>query len=580
MPIRTVDMTSEPSEGESQPVEAVTSDPILFEGGHAADVNSSEPLDAPVIPEINDDPLKPRVVKPVRGIPRIVQIIRNQINPPLTAAERAALDDEKRVKLLNSVLKEEAKEVESRMRNALHNLGYSYTTRATDGDIRKVRYVEFSPIISSEDAHWLHVDMDRLPYGVNSSNLLDRKILDHLGRSVGHKVNVRSNDEAGIWFIVERGSGMLGLPTHVQFMDVWKRFPPTSTALTIPLGMTNNRKAVFEDLDDLVHILVAGETGGGKSNTQAVFIASLAMRNTPQQLQILLMDMKAGMEFQFWEGIPHLIKIPDVTETGIIEDPDMVYPAFNWLLKKEAARRMNLIRNSKHRSINDYNVRRKHPLPRLLVVCDEWGTARLSDKGKEAETELAKAVMLLRAAGIHIMIGTQTPTKEVLGLLVRSNLPTRIIHNCAELSASVLIAGDSSAMGLPNGRAILKRGGMKIPVQIPYLSEHMIKEIAEDIRTGKHQIEEKKSHDVTVEELLCYGMHNMSGALSIRELHRAFDNRGISKEEVIETLKGLEGNEIVLEGNLYRVEAGAGNRPRRLVAVEEREEDYQEEAQE
>lgn len=562
------DLWSRDADAASKAASLTAKAEISRDGGTVIDGSTSDPLDNLLIPEPNDDPLKPRIVSPDHGLKKIIRIIGERLNPPLNAAERAALDDQQRIKILNQVLLTEAKEAESRIKKALDNLGYSYVRKSGDGTVKGVTYVEFSPIIPTEDAIWLHVDMDRLPRGVNSSDLIRQDVLDHLGKSVQHKVNVRATDEAGIWYVVERASGMMGLPKHVAFSDMLARFPTSANSLTIPLGMTQNRKAVFYDLDDLIHVLVAGETGGGKSNSQAVFINTLAMRNTPEMLQMLLMDMKAGMEFQFYDGLPHLLAIPDVTKTGIIEDPDLVFPAFSWLLKVEAKRRMVLIRGSNHRSISDYNTRRKDPLPRLLVVCDEWGTARLSSHGKQAEQELAKAVMLLRAAGIHILIGTQTPTKEVLGLLVRSNLPTKIVHNCNDISASVLIVGDASAMSLPVGRAIVRRGGLKQAVQVPYLSEHAIKQIVDDIKSGKHQAEVKKTHDVTLEEMLAYGLQNMAGSLKYQDVHKAFAHRGITRDEVVEALRALDGKDATVEGKLYRVEPGAGSRPRRLIAVE------------
>lgn len=550
------------------------------DGGAIVDLGTADPNDSIVLAEINTDPLKRRIADPrPRGIiPYLWHQVKNYIHPPMTAAERAALDEAKAVKLLDKVLAEEAETAARRISRALHNLGYSHVRRGADGEIKKATFVSFDMAVSTEDAHWLHINMDSLPYGVNSSDLcMKQEVIDHLGKSVGHKVNVRASDEAGIWYIIERASGMMGLPVYVKYNDMLEQFPTSSNGLTIPLGMTSNRKRVYEDLDDMVHILVAGETGGGKSNTQSVFIATLAMRNSPEQIQLLLLDMKAGMEFQFYEGLPHLLPIPDVTSSGIIEDPDQVYPAFQWLLNREAKRRMSIIRGANHRSISDYNVRRKHPMPRLVVVCDEWGTARLSNNGKEAEVELAKAVMLLRAAGIHIIIGTQTPTKEVLGLLVRSNLPTKIAHNCNEFPASAIIVGDGSALGLPVGRGIYKRSGQKFPIQFPRLTEQMIKEIVENIKSGKSQAAPTKTHDVTTDELLVWGLHNNGGGLNWRDLYKAFDHRGITADEVKAILKDLDGKEIVIEEKVYTVEPGAGQKPRRLVAVEQGKEVNQDE---
>lgn len=570
---RTADLWSQDIDGESHPAAMISIPEDLDGSGESEEMTTSMPKDGPLIPEPNEDPFRRRIANRQHGlIPWIKRQFGIKAKRELSMAEIAEMSDAKRASMLEKVLKEEAIVCEQRLVNALDRMGFSYRRWSADGEIRKIQKVALWPIVSTEDAHWLHVDMDHLPYGVNSSSLIEQRVLDDLGKSVGHKVNLRSNDEAGIWYVVERASGMMGLPVHVAIQDMWQRFPPSSDGLTLPLGMTTNRRAVFEDLDSMIHMLVAGETGGGKSNAQNVILSTLAMRNSPQHLKLLLMDMKAGLEFQFYEGLPHLITIPDVTDTGIIEHPDFVYPAFAWLIKYEAARRMKTIRASKHRSIEDYNARRKEKMPRLLVMCDEWGIARLGDKGKEAEVELAKSVMLLRAVGIHIGIGTQTPTKEVLGLLVRSNMPTKICFNCNELSASTIVVGNSDAMGLPTGRAIYKRGMQSFPVQFPYISEEMVKSVVRNVQDGKSQVVPEQAghvHDVSIDEMLQFSLAQLRGDLVYRELERHFSHRGITQNEIRTALKDLEGKTVQVHGKDYIVEPGSGSKARRLVAVVE-----------
>jgi len=564
-------LLSQDSEGTSQAADMESENHLVQRVGVETELTTTDPNDAPLIPEPNEDPLRRRIANRVRGLRAIWQRVTGTTPRPLTMDEIASLDDAKRLEMQEKVLQDEAKVAAKRLSNALDRMGFSHRRYSATGDLRNLSQVQFDVVVSTEDAHWLHVDMDHLPWGVNTSAIIEQRVLDDLGKSVGHKVNLRATDEMGIWYIVERASGMMGIPIHVQITDMWRRYPPSANGLTIPVGMTNNRKAVYEDLDEMVHALVAGETGGGKSNMQGVIISTLARRNNPDQLKMLLLDMKAGMEFQYYEGLPHLLEIPDVTKTGIIEDPDQVYPAFKWLLNYEAKRRMGIIRGSGHRSISDYNARRKHPMPRLLVVCDEWGQARLGNKGDEAEHELSKAAMLLRAVGVHIIIGTQTPTKQVLGLLVRSNLPTKMAFNCNEISASTIIVGNGAALGLPVGRCIYKRGGRTLPVQTPYLSTEMIRATVRDVIEGKTSTDAvgAPAHDVTLDEMLLYGLHHLGGGLSYRDIHKAFDHRGLTQAEVVDTLKNLDNQEVTVDGKTYVVEPGSGSRPRRLIAVDQ-----------
>lgn len=536
------------------------------------DVEANSLIDGPVLAEPNHEPYRRRISNPIRGIlPKLARYLRNRISPPPTPEQIAQMSEKKRTALLEKTLKGEAQVATSRISKSLHELGFSYVKKDSAGNITKSRYIGFDFVESTEDAHWLHVDMSLWPYGVNSDAILQQDVINHISRSVGHKVNVKASPEAGIWFVIERASGMMGIPVHVPIADMWTRMPQTSTKLTVPIGLTNNRKTVYDNLDEMVHTMVAGQTGGGKSTLVNGWITTLIMRNSPDELNLVLMDMKAGLEFQFFANLPHLLKIPGVkTDEGIIVDPDEVAPAIFWLVNQESKRRLTLIRESGHRDIKSYNVRRKHPMPRILVIIDEWAQARLGSDGDKAELELAKALMLLRAAGIHFVICTQTPSKQVLNVLARSNLPTRVAFGCSEMSASILICGDNSAMGLsPAGRCIYKRVSGTQPVQVAWISEQHVTEIVNKVKTGQVQdaIGQVPSHDVAVDEMLSWALHENGGSLRKTELYSHFAHRGITQKEIGDTLSDLEGTTVELLGNLYRVDPGAGSRSRRLVAM-------------
>lgn len=534
------------------------------------DQESRDPIDAPVLAEPNHEPYRRRISNPARGLKKLLRNLVRKVKPPPTPEEIAQWDEKKRQKLLNTTLVEEAKVCCRRISKSLHELGYSYVRRDSNGNITTARYITWDFVESTEDAHWLHVDMRQWPYGINSDDLLGQGVINHISRSVGHKVNVRASPEAGIWFVVERASGMMGIPVHVPITDMWAKVPSTATALTVPIGMTNNRKVVWDSIDDMVHILVAGQTGGGKSTLINGWITTLITRNTPDQLRLLLMDMKAGLEFQFFSNLPHLLQIPDVqTDEGIITDPDQVAPALKWLVNVEAKKRLGMIRDSGHRDIKTYNARRAKKMPRIVAIIDEWAQARMGTGGKDAEHELAKALQLLRAAGIHIIVCTQTPSKEVLGVLARSNLPTRIAFSCAELTASILICGDNSAVGLaPAGRSIFKRYSGSHPVQVAWISEQMVKEIVSKVITGQSTATVTTAkHDVTMDEILEWALHENMGSLRWQEVYSHFAHRGITKNEILVNLKDIENSVIEINGNTYRIEAGAGSRPRRMVAV-------------
>lgn len=541
------------------------------------DLETSVPLDQPALVEINHEPYRRRIANPTRGVlKKLARWVKETISPTPTPEEIARMSEKKRMQLLSKTLVDEAKIATRRISNSLHQLGFSYVRKDANGNITSARYVTFDFVESTEDAHWLHVDMGHWPYGINSDQLLQQDVINHISRSVGHKVNVKASPEAGIWFVIERASGMMGIPVHVPIADMWQKMPQTSTKLTVPIGMTNNRKVVYDNLDEMVHTLVAGQTGGGKSTLVNGWITTLITRNSPDQLRLVLMDMKAGLEFQYFAQLPHLLEIPDVkTDEGVITESDYVAPALHWLVNVEARRRLEMIRKTGHRDIRSYNVKRKKQLPRIVVVIDEWAQARLGNGGKHAELELAKALQLLRAAGIHFIVCTQTPSKEVLNVLARSNLPTRVAFSCAELSASMLICGDGSAVALaPAGRCIYKRMTGTQPVQVAWISEQMVTDIVDKVKRGETpDALPKMGHDVSTDDILDWALHENGGSLRHSELHSHFSHRGITQRELTSILADLENSTVEIAGNFYRIEPGAGARPRRLVAVMDQETD-------
>ena len=110
------------------------------------------------------------------------------------------------------------------------------------------------------------------------------------------------------------------------------------------------------------------------------------------------------------------------------------------------------------------------------------------------------------------------------------------------------------------------------PIQIPYMSEEMVKEIVAGVIGGKYkEAIATPTHDVTVTEMLAWGLHENQGSLRFQEIFTHFSHRGITRNEIFLAMKNLDGKEMEIEGRLYRIEPGAGNKPRKLVAIENEE---------
>lgn len=558
--------------GEYQPEPGAdqSADPGNVDPQQAGEVTANAEDTRPVNIEFNRDPFRRRIAIPHRGLLyKAYRAVKERFTPPPPTAEEAAeMSEAQRLKELGTVLRAEAQDAMLIMSNALARMGYCYRRITADGTIDVRKRVTFDFISMQEDAIWFHIDTRRLPFGVSLDDLKKEEVINDLSYSVGHRVGVRHDPEAGIWYIVERASGRMGIPSHVKLAEMWERMPQTATALTVPVGMTNNRKLIYDSIADWPHGLVAGSTQMGKSNMLNVILCTLIRRNSPDRLQLCLVDLKEGLEFSFYEGIPHLLPITDIAPKGIVYDRENVLPMLTWVIA-EGRRRMRVIGDAGHKEISKYNAYRKgRQMPRMVVVIDEWADVRLSADGKQAEEMLVNAVQLLRAAGIHFIVCTQVPSKEVLSMRVRTNLSAKIAFSVADMAASMSILNNSDAfaLGIP-GRAVF-RSRFQLVVQTPFISDEIVRETVKGATTGKFE-DVAKRHDVTLEEMLSWGLYENAASLEFHELHKHFNPRGITQLEIKAMLQEAENKEYLIGSAMYRVVPGKGNRPRRLVAVTE-----------
>lgn len=522
---------------------------------------------------MNENPLKRRIANPGRRgiVAGLFRFIRRRVKREHTAEELAAMKEAEYRKQLYKVLQAEAKIAGARMIEALTRLGICYENKKSGG-VFTDRFVKvrFSRVLMEPNALWFKVS-PRLPYGTSYMQLMDEKVTYDLSMSVGKHVVAHYSEPAGFWFMVERAAGKFGIPNHVNLVDMWNAIPESKDRLTIPVGVAQNGRMIFESLSDMIHCMVAGTSGGGKSNFIHVMLTTLIRRNRPDQLKMVLVDLKGGMEFGFYEGTPHLIPVPDVTNSGIVNDREFVPDLFNWLIH-EGERRMVLLRESKAQNIAQYNAhRKKNRLPRFVVVIDEWSDVMLSGAGKRSETLLMNIVQRMRAVGIHVILSTQTPTKQVISLPVRANLPAKFAFPCANQHASIAILGNAMAHNLaPVGRCIVQSTILgQIQIQTPFIPLPMVIETVTGAQTGNFTTK-SASHDVTPDEVWVWAIRENYGWLSVDMLYKQFRARGLTVDELRGWLAELEAEENhVIDSTIYRVQQSAGNRPRRLVASEE-----------
>ncbi len=195
-------------------------------------------------------------------------------------------------------------------------------------------------------------------------------------------------------------------------------FKNASSKLTVALGKDVAGQYRYADLTRMPHLLIGGSTNSGKSVCLNVLIASLVYRNTPRDVQMLMIDPKR-VELSLWKDIPHLMH-PVVTD---VKQASGVFRA----ALKEMDRRYDLFAAIGTRNIDGYNAKMGEDdcLPYLVLIVDELADLMMQ-QGPEIETSICRLAQLARATGIHLVIATQRPSVDIITGTIKANISSRI----------------------------------------------------------------------------------------------------------------------------------------------------------
>ena len=228
-------------------------------------------------------------------------------------------------------------------------------------------------------------------------------------------------------------------------------FRRLKSPIRFALGQDVAGNAVAADLSAMPHLLIAGQTGSGKSVCVNSLIACLLLHNTPDDLRLIMVDPKR-VELTNYNGIPHLLA-PVVVET------ERVVGVLQWVLR-EMDMRYQKLAQAGTRNIVEYNTRveslgdgNEKKLSKLVVFIDELADLMMlaPDETQGAITRLAQ---LSRATGIHLVIATQRPSVEVVTGIIKANFPARIAFAVASNTDSRVI------LDQPGAERLLGRGDM------------------------------------------------------------------------------------------------------------------------
>lgn len=226
----------------------------------------------------------------------------------------------------------------------------------------------------------------------------------------------------------------------VGFKEVYTSLPSIEKhPLAVAFGKNITGEVIWADLNKFPHALLAGTTGSGKSIYIHSVIMSLIMRNSPDDLKLMLIDPKR-VEMMNYEELPHLL-------CPVITEPDQAKVALSKLID-EMNRRYELFTTTRAgREIEEYNkwadIHNVDRLPYIVAFIDEF--ADLVDTCKDVSGYVARIAGKSRACGIHLFIATQRPSSNVITGTIKANLPTHIALMCGSYTDSITILGASGA---------------------------------------------------------------------------------------------------------------------------------------
>ena len=258
-------------------------------------------------------------------------------------------------------------------------------------------------------------------------------------------------------------------------------FHESKATLPLAIGLSCEDGAKVIDLATAPHLLLAGATKQGKSVCMDTMIASLLFSKSPSEVKFVFIDPK-GDEFKEYRGLMDQYSAVQPGPDGMLEEAD--YRLVSLLAEMEA--RYDSLLKESATSIEEYNGLAEQVLPHIVCFVDEFSDLTmefgLSPDARRRARRIQKAILLLaargRAAGIHLILATQRPSKDVITNLIKANFPTRIAFRttCMEDSLTILdMPGAEKLTG--DGDMILSSGGKSERLQCAYVSKDEIRSI-------------------------------------------------------------------------------------------------------
>lgn len=281
--------------------------------------------------------------------------------------------------------------------------------------------------------------------------------------------------------VPNRKVSLVGLRTMLESDDYRK----SKFMLPLALGRNVSGEAIYEGLDKMPHMVIAGQTGSGKSVMIHALIMSMLYKYGPELLRFIMVDPKR-VELTLYDGIPHLLK-PVLTDNKKV-------PGVLKQLVMEMDQRYARLSDAKVRdviSFNEWAAKKDQPImPFIVVVIDEMADL-MKTYGKEVEPAIVRLAQMARAVGIHLILATQRPEVSVLTGLIKANINARIALRVAnQLNSRIILDTGGAESLLGNGDMLFIGAESPQPrrLQGPFVATHEIGEVVKFIKTQADEL--------------------------------------------------------------------------------------------
>lgn len=280
-------------------------------------------------------------------------------------------------------------------------------------------------------------------------------------------------------------------------------FKNSSSKVTTCLGEDVGGNPVYLDVAKMPHLLIAGTTGSGKSVCINSLIISILYKARPDEVKFILIDPKK-VELNPYNGIPHLL-VP------VVSDPKKAAGSLHWAVT-EMERRYELIEGANVRNLKGYNKSIENDptaekLPLIVIVIDELADLMMMAKD-DVEDSIIRIAQKARAAGIHLIIGTQRPSVDVITGLIKANVPSRIAFTTmSQVDSRTIIDTVGAEKLIGRGDMLYAPIGAMKPtrVQGSFVSDDEVEAITEFIKNnyGTRDYDQSVMDSIEREAQLC-----------------------------------------------------------------------------